>query len=427
MDSSSNDNSRFWLPLDNAAKIFPAIVSDDTPVVFRLTAVLKQPVKLAVFQEAVLKTEKRFPYYKVRLKEGFFWFYLEHLPGHIPLKYESSTLCRKFSKYEMLLRILIRKNRVSLEFSHILTDGGGAFEFFKTLLIEYSLLCGGSVPANFPYIKSESTICQEEYEDAYKRHFRGTLPPVVKRSAAFHLPFKLNKRPRFRQSTVTVSIKHLKQLAKAKQVNITVYLVAVYLCVLQEIFNELPSVAKARKNKHLRIQVPIDLRHVFASNSLRNFSLFLMPEIDLRLGHYSFDEVIKIVYHQMQLESDEKLISKSIARNVGSEKKIYIRAIPLFIKNAVLQMKYYSLGTRQYSGVITNMGMIKLPEDTAALIDHFVAIAPPPNKLLKLNCGIIGFKDKLVLSFGNVTKSRLFEEKFTAFLQAKGLTIETDL
>lgn len=126
----------------------------------------------------------------------------------------------------------------------------------------------------------------------------------------------------------------------------------------------------------------------------------------------------------MQLESDEKLISKNIARNVGSEKKIYIRAIPLFIKSAVLRMKYYSLGTRQYSGVITNMGMVRLPEETAALIDHFIAIPPPPNKLLKINCGIIGFDDKLVLSFGNVTKSRLFEEKFLAFLKTQDLSIE---
>lgn len=425
MKAPSVDNNRFWFTLDNAAKIFPAVISDETPVVFRLTAVLKQPVKLTAFQQAVLKTEKRFPYFKVRLKEGFFWYYLEHLPGHIPLSPETKKLCRKFSKHEMLIRVLIRENRISLEFSHILTDGGGAFEFFKTLMIEYSLLCGARVPGEFPYIKPESAIQEEECEDAYKRHFKESVPPIVKRSGAFHLPFKLNSRPRFRQSTAMLSVEEIKQLARAKQVNITVYLVAVYLLVLQEFFDSLPPAAKYRHKKCLRIQVPIDLRNILPSKSLRNFSLFLMPEIDLRLGHYSFDEIIKTVYHQMQLESDEKLISKNIARNVGSEKKIYIRAIPLFIKSAVLQMKYYSLGTRQYSGVITNLGMVSLPNETAAMIDHFIAIPPPPNKLLKLNCGIIGFGENMVLSFGNITKSRLFEEKFLAFLKAESRSLHT--
>ena len=97
---------------------------------------------------------------------------------------------------------------------------------------------------------------------------------------------------------------------------------------------------------------------------MRNFSLFVMPEIDMRLGHYSFDEILKVVHHQMMLESDEKLIHKNIARNVGSEKKIYVRGIPLLLKSFILRLKFYSLGTSQYSGVISNMGKITLPGDT---------------------------------------------------------------
>ena len=85
---------------------------------------------------------------------------------------------------------------------------------------------------------------------------------------------------------------------------------------------------------------------------MRNFSLFVMPEIDLRLGHYSFDEIIKSVFHQIQLETEEKLINKNISRNVGSEKKIYVRGIPLLLKSLILRLKFYSLGTSQYSGVI---------------------------------------------------------------------------
>ena len=108
LEKTSPTKNRFWFALDNAAKIFPAIISEEIPVVFRLTAVLKHPVKVDQFRKAVLIVEKRFPYYKVQLKEGFFWFYLEHLPKHIPVELDEDVLCRKFQRGEVLVRFLVR-------------------------------------------------------------------------------------------------------------------------------------------------------------------------------------------------------------------------------------------------------------------------------------------------------------------------------
>ena len=38
-------NDTFWMPLDNAAKIYPAIRTDELTSVFRLSVVLKERVK----------------------------------------------------------------------------------------------------------------------------------------------------------------------------------------------------------------------------------------------------------------------------------------------------------------------------------------------------------------------------------------------
>ncbi len=419
-------NERFWFTLDNAAKIFPAIISEEIPVVFRLTVVLKQPVKIDLFRKAVLIVEKRFPYYKVQLKEGFFWFYLEHLPRHIPVEVDEDILCRRFSRGEILVRFLVRESRISVEFSHIITDGGGGTEFLKTILIEYSKLLGTSIPDGYAYIKPDSPLSDEEYEDAYNRYFKEDIPPMIKRSKAFHLPFPLNSKPRFRQSLAIISLENIKKVAGSRGVSITVFLVSVYLYVLQEISESLPQSSKFRKNKKLRIQVPIDLRNVYKTKTMRNFSLFLMPEIDLRLGHYTFDEILKSVFHQMQLEADEKLINKNISRNVASEKKLYVRGIPLFLKSIILRAKYYALGTSQYSGVITNLGKKVFPDGVNEIIDYLIVIPPPPNKMLKMNCAVVGFGEKLILSFGNITKSSEFEEKFGLFLRSQGIYMEVE-
>ena len=420
------ESKPFWFSLDNAAKIFPAIINQEVTSVFRLSVVLKQPVKIEALQKAVLQAEEQFPYYCVQLKEGFFWYYLEHLSRHIPIVTDKHPICRRFRKGELLLRLLVRQNRISLEGSHVLTDGAGAFIFFRTILLFYFRAHGMVFPEEELSHSAGEVVSGEEYEDAYKRYFKEEVPPMVKRSKAFHLPFALKSKPRFRQTTVILSMHDVKQAAKEKGVSITVYLVAAYLQTLQEVHNELSSFNRQKKCKRLRVQVPVNLRKIFPSKTMRNFSLFVMPEIDLRLGHYSFDEIIKTVYHQMQLESDEKLINKNIARNVGSEKKKVVRGIPLFLKSLILRMKYYSLGTSQYSGVITNLGKVNLPQESADLTDHFLFIPPPPNKMLKMNCGVIGFKDKLVLSFGNITRSNEFEQRFLHFLTTQNISVKPE-
>jgi hypothetical protein len=162
---------------------------------------------------------------------------------------------------------------------------------------------------------------------------------------------------------------------------------------------------------------------MYPSKTMRNFSLFVMPEIDLRLGHYSFDEILKTVHHQIQLETDEKLINKILSRNVGSERKMVIRGIPLFIKSLALRMNYYSLGSNQYSGVLSNLGRPNFPPEIADQIEYLQVIAPPPNKLIKTNCGIIGFKDQLIVTFGNISYSKELEKRFFRFLSQQGINV----
>ncbi len=419
-------SKHFWLSLDNAAKIFPATVNEETTTVFRLTVALKEPVNIKALMIAVSKAEKRFPYYKVHLKKGFFWYYLQHINQKFPVVPDKKLPCRKFSDKGLMVRILAAENRLSVEFAHVLTDGGGGFEFLKTILLLYAEAKGKTIPEDFNYLKPEDDISEEEYEDAYKRYFKEEIPPMLKRSTAFHLPCALDQKPRFKITRIKLSISDLKALADVKNVSITDYLVAIYLYSLQEIYEETHSFNRHKKNKVLRVQVPVNLRNIFPSATMRNFSLFVMPEIDLRLGHYTFNEILRRVYHQIRLETDEKLINKNIARNVGSEKKVYVKSIPLFLKSLILKLKHKSLGTSQYSGVITNLGKVKLPKEVEEICDHFVFTPPPPNSLLKVNCGIIGFEDTLIMSFGNVTKSTILERKFYKFLQDQGVEAEIE-
>jgi hypothetical protein len=61
-----------------------------------------------------------------------------------------------------------------------------------------------------------------------------------------------------------------------------------------------------------------------------------------------------------------------------------------------------------------------LGKEADKLIDHFVFIPPPPNKTLKVNCGILG----LVISFGNITRSTELEKEFFTFLVKQGIGVK---
>lgn len=413
----------FWLRLDNAAKIYPAVKNNELTSVFRVGVELKERIKAKQFIESIHSLEDRFPYYKVKLKAGFFWYYLE--PGNLPIATEPdhSIPCRAFENYELLFRVLAKEKTISVEFSHILTDATGAFEFLKTLLLTYFEKCGSPVPAGIPFLRREEVPAEEEYEDAYKRYFKKIYIKPPKIPAAFHVPFRLNPIPRFDVLTAIISLETILQKAKEYKVSLTEYLTAVYLYSLQKVYEQQTALRKRTARKIARIEVPVNLRRIFPSRTMRNFSLYVIPGIDMRLGHYSFEEIIKTVYHQMQLETDEKLISKMISRNVSGEKNSFVRGLPLFIKSFFLS-KLYTLSTGQYSGVVTNLGRIDLGAEINNRIDKFIFIPPPPNKILKVNCGVAGFGNKLVLTFGNITTSKELERQFFTFLTSRGIPVK---
>lgn len=411
-DLSSN---RFWLKLDNAAKLYPAIQNSKLTAVFRITAQLTERVKIKPFLKAVKLAEERFPYFKMRLKTGFFWYYLEHSQQPVTVIPDFDVPCRAFGKNDLLLRILVKENRVHVEFSHILTDGSGAFYFLQNLLVIYFEILQVEGVSSKLFI---GLLNDEEFEDAYNRYFKRVNIPPTKLPKAFKLP--LAKRTDFNVLTAIVPIDSLSTISKSYGVSITHYLVAVHLHALQEIYFQQSS---HKKNKLLRIQVPIDLRRLFPSKTMRNFSLFVLPGIDMRLGHHSFQEIIKMVYHQMQLETDEKLIHKTMSRNVGGEKNAFVRGMPLFLKSWMLS-RLYSVGTDQFSGVLSNYGMANLPKEVEPYIQRFYFIPPPPNRHIRVSSGMIGFKKEVVISFGSITSSKELERRFFSFLLKEGIPVK---
>ena len=167
--------------------------------------------------------------------------------------------------------------------------------------------------------------------------------------------------------------------------------------------------------------IPVNLRKIYGSRTLRNFVLYVTPEIDPRLGRYSFAEICKIVHHRMGLDLDPKLMSTKIATNVSSERVFAVKLVPLFLKNIIMKAVFNAVGERKSCLTLSNLGAVKVPEEMAPYIDRMDFILGVQAKS-PYNCGVLSFGDTLYINFiRNIREPVLEREMFEVFREL-GLT-----
>jgi hypothetical protein len=155
---------------------------------------------------------------------------------------------------------------------------------------------------------------------------------------------------------------------------------------------------------------------------MRNFSLYVSPEADMRLGPYSFEELLSQVHRQMQMEVDRRELGRQITRNVGAELMPVIRVTPLFVKDIFLGWVYRRLSDRIYSGVLSNLGIVEVPKAMAEHIESFSAMLPPTQAMKKC-CTVISHRDELSVTISSVVESRELERLFFTTIASLGFPV----
>ena len=162
-----------WYRLDNSAKIYPAIISDRETTLFRISFTLKEPVDSVTLQKAMDNVYDRFPYFNVSLGKGIFWNYLEENKEPYSIHCDTPSPCENINAIYYngyLYKVLYFKNKISTEFSHVMTDGYGGLEYTKTLVMEYLRLCGHIIANDGSVIEPLSDIDLMEVSDDHKRY-----------------------------------------------------------------------------------------------------------------------------------------------------------------------------------------------------------------------------------------------------------------
>ncbi len=414
-----------WMRLDNAAKIYPAARSRRWSNAFRISATLKERVDKEVLQHALDVTARRFPSISVRLCRGFFWYYLEELSAAPAIKEEGGYPLMHMSRRELrrcAFRVLVYENRVAVEFFHAITDGNGGILFLKNLLAEYvEQKYGAAVPQTDGIVDRRALPRAEELADRFAEHCTGRALSRAE-SNAYHINGTPIRGGFTHDLTMTLSAAEVKARAKEMGVTVTAYLTAALMeatVLLQE-----RQVKRPSRYRPVKVLLPVNLRRLFPehADTLRNFAMYMTPEIDPRMGEYTLSEICRCVSHQMGMEITPKRMSARITANVNSEKSLFVRILPLFIKNAVMKLIFSLVGERKSSFNFSNLGVVTLPAEIEAHVAHMNFVLRVP-ATTKNNVSAISFGDELRIDFVRGMKEPLLERSFYEILRREGIAV----
>lgn len=417
--------SKTWMPLDNAALIFPAIRRRRWINVFRVSATLTEDIDTALLQQAVDTLKPRFPSLYVRLRAGAFWYYLEEVeqPPRVgrDYAYPVTHMGRKELR-TCSFRVLCHGRRLAVEFFHSLTDGSGAMIYLRTLTACYlHLRYGAAIPAEKGVLDWEQPPRPEELEDSFQRC---TAEYAVSRAEpdSWRLKGTREDSPFLHLTTGVIPSAALVDAAHRQGVTVTALLAAVMLqCILELQAERLPR----RRRKPVKVSIPVNLRGLFPSETLRNFALTVNVGVDPRLGEYSLEDLCRAVSSQLAAEVTPQKMAGRIAANVNSQRMPLLKIAPLFMKNAAMRMVYDSVGERKNCLNISNLGNVPVPEAMAPYLERIEFIIGVqytyPNNCSVASCGGV----TCINMIRNIRESRL-EQKFFSRLVELGVPVEIE-
>lgn len=414
-----------WMRLDNAAKIYPAARRRDWNNVFRLSVTLTEEVDPEILQRALDRIIVRFPSIAVRLRISAFWYYLEQVEKapRVMKEFSYPLTHMPFDDIKKCaFRVLYYRGRIAVEFFHAIADGNSGLIFLKTLAAEYlRLRYGAEIPCTDGVFDISEEVREEELRDDFPK-YAGQASAKRGEATAFQLDGTLE--PDGYKNIVVGEFDSAQMVAKAHEYGVT--LTELVAGVMIKSFLDIQAQRLPYKRRRpVKVLIPVNLRRMFPSVTLRNFVLYVTPGIDPALGDYTFEEILAELHSRMQIELSPKRMAARIKANVKMEQMLPLKILPLFIKNFGMKIVYAINGEKKSCITISNLGVVKVPESMREYVTRFGFTLgvqhTSPN-----NCSVISYGGKLYIAMIRSIKEPLLEQRFFTSFRKMGISVKVE-
>ena len=132
------------------------------------------------------------------------------------------------------------------------------------------------------------------------------------------------------------------------------------------------------------------------------------------LGLVPMAELCQVFGQQLKQQLSRESLSAMVSYNVRTQNAWYFRAIPWKIKSTLMRIGYRFFGESNSSLTLTNLGLVKLPEELLPHVEN-IQCWLTPRVSSPYGCSVLSFGDKITLTmsyYGDEDKvSPIFFEK----------------
>ena len=406
----------YWRSRDNAAKLFSAASSPKDTRVFRFYCELKEEVKEEILQEALNQTIQKYPVFLSVMRKGLFWHYLEKSELRPVVREEYKEPCSSLyvrDKKTLLFEVTYYKKRINFEVFHALTDGTGATEFLRELVKNYLYLIHEEDLEPVELSNQYLTVKDQE-DDSFSRYYDPDFPRKKKKKIrAVQIKKGGKGYEELQINEASMSVKELLGIAREKKVSMSVLLTAAFICAIHE------EMSRMQEKKPVILMVPVNLRKIFPSDSMLNFFGYIEPGYQFGGGKDSFEDVLEAVKLYFQENLSKEHMAGRMNELIAIEKHKILKWAPLELKNRCIRAGA-KMAEQEVTAVLSNMSVVKMPEDYAQYIEKF-GVYTSTNRTELCICS---FQDTLSLGFTSRYDSTNIQRNFYRILKELGASVK---
>lgn len=406
----------YWRSLDNAAKLFSAASSPKDTRVFRFYCELKEEVKEEILQEALNQTIQKYPVFLSVMRKGLFWHYLEKSELRPVVREEYKEPCSSLyvrDKKTLLFEVTYYEKRINFEVFHALTDGTGATEFLRELVKNYLYLIHEEDLEPVELSNQYLTVKDQE-DDSFSRYYDPDFPRKKKKKIrAVQIKKGGKGYEELQINEASMSVKELLGIAREKKVSMSMLLTAAFICAIHE------EMSRMQEKKPVILMVPVNLRKIFPSDSMLNFFGYIEPGYQFGGGKDSFEDVLEAVKLYFQENLSKEHMAGRMNELIAIEKHKILKWAPLELKNRCIRAGA-KMAEQEVTAVLSNMSVVKMPEDYAQYIEKF-GVYTSTNRTELCICS---FQDTLSLGFTSRYDSTNIQRNFYRILKELGASVK---
>ena len=175
---------------------------------------------------------------------------------------------------------------------------------------------------------------------------------------------------------------------------------------------------RMQEKKPVILMVPVNLRKIFPSDSMLNFFGYIEPGYQFGEEKDSFEDVLETVKIYFRENLSKEHVAGQMNELIAIEKHKILKWAPLELKNRCIRAGA-KMAEQEVTAVLSNMSVVKMPEDYADYIEKF-GVYTSTNRTELCICS---FKDTLSLSFTSRYDSTNIQRNFYRILKELGVQV----